>query len=206
MHNVPPKNKKSEKQVSNEENSSAASIAFMVFGFGLVFYSFFLFHSQKNQASFSSVRPLHITSQIDPETSFDRKRKIEGLEISNQRVSAEIYKEQEMLKLSNKTLNHADIQDNLMRGVGLSGEQNSQTQLHERLKNERDSYPDVLISRELAIDHAIYDQAVSDEQKDRRVFVERLKKRAAAQNLEVQYNSKTGEILIEQGPDANGNH
>ncbi len=183
------------------ENSSAASIGFMVFGFGLVFYSFFLFHNQKNQASLSSVRPLEITSQIDPETSFERMRKIEGLEVNNQRITAEVNKQQEMLGASKYTLQSVDIQDSLMKGVGLPGEANMQLQLHDRLKDERESYPDVYIHRELAIDHVLYDQALRDEQRDRKIFLEGLKRRAAAQNLDVQYDPKSGEITIDQAPD-----
>ena len=190
----------SSKSDSKKENPAAASIVFMVFGLVLVFSSLFLFHSRKNQASFASVRPGHLSNQIDPDASIDRKRKIEGLEINNQRITAEVTKEQEMLNLGNKALNPVDAQDSLMRDVGLTGEANPQDQMHERLKNDRDSYPDVLIPRELARDHAAYDEAIREEQSDRKIFIEGLKRRAAAQNLDVQFDSKTGEIIIDRAP------
>ncbi len=146
------------------------------------------------------MRPLRITSQIDPETSFDRKRKVEGLEINNQRISAEIKKEQEMISLSGKYLGPKDIPDRLLKGVDLSSEANTQLQIHDRLKDDRNSYPDVYIPRELAVDHAIYEQALREEQQDRAIFLERLKKRTAALNLEIQYDSKTGEVTIDRSP------
>ncbi len=128
-------------------------------------------------------------------------RKIEGLEVNNQRITAEVNKQQEMLGASKYTLQSVDIQDSLMKGVGLPGEANMQLQLHDRLKDERESYPDVYIHRELAIDHVLYDQALRDEQRDRKIFLEGLKRRAAAQNLDVQYDPKSGEITIDQAPD-----
>lgn len=187
-------------QNSKEDNQSAASIVFMIFGLVLVVSAMFLFHTKKNQASFSSVRPSKGSNQIDLDTSVDRKRKVEGLEINNQRMTAEVKKEQEMLNLGNKRLGSVEAQDNLMKDMNLSGEPNSQDQNRDRLRDDRASYPDVFVPHELAIDHELYDQAKREEQNDRKVFIEGLKKRAAAQNLDVQYDPKTGEIVIDRIP------
>lgn len=187
-----------------EERASKASLVFMVFGLALVFGSLFLVHSKKNQISQSSLSKVPNTTE--PVNSIAMKKKIEGLEINNQRMSAEVYKNQELLILGRKVLKRVDPQDLVTRDLELSSEPNNQLHIHDRVKDERDSYPDVFVQHELELDHQAFDQAVIDEKRDRAYVIDALRKRAAAQNFDMKYDPATGDVTIDRIPqnDSNG--
>ncbi len=190
MQNKPPESKKN----ATQERNSKASLIFMLFGLALVFGSLFLFHSKKNQLSQSSLRP---TTKTD---SIAIMKKVEGLEINNQRMTAEVQKDQELLNLGRKILNPVEPQDLGNKNLELSSEPNNQFNNHDRLTEERDSYPDVFVPRELEADREAYDRAGANERLDHRLIIAELKRRAAAQNLDLKFDPATGDVTIDRLP------
>jgi len=172
----------------------------MVFGLLLVFSTLFLFHSKKNQTSLSSIRPQQASDKATDELTLARMRKLEGLRVNNDRISAEINKEDALLGVQNKTLRRVLSPNPIDAGIGLSQEANAQTGIHDRSAVDSDRYPDIYVPKELALDHAAYEQALINEQQDRKAILDGLQKRAAQQNLDFDYDPKTGDVTIQRRP------
>ena len=181
-----------------KESESKASIIFMVFGLLLIFAALVLFQTHTDQATLSSVRPRNF--QKDPEASVEYERDMLGIRINNERISAEVSKQRQMLNLGNKNLMTSEPQDPMAKGVPLSQEPNVLGNLHEKSKNENAQNPDVLIPHEVELDREAYEYAIKQQQKDKRLFLEDLQQKAQQQNLDMQYDAKTGEITIDRKP------
>lgn len=183
-----------------ERKATLASVVFMLFGLVLVFGSFAVVHEKKDKMSMASVSPQQNFSKLDVTNTIDYKRKMTGMQINNERVTAELNKEQELLNLGNKNLNKVQPQDVMSRGAGLEEEPNNLLGIHDRANSDRESYPDVDISREVGIDHETYDHAEELRKRDTKIFLNNLITRAEQQNIQLSYDPKTGEYTAERMP------
>lgn len=190
--------KKVENSEPQKKDEPKAAIYFMVFGLALIFGSLFLFQTHPEHASFSSIHPRG--SQKEQESRMESEKKILGIHLNNQRISAEVEKDRKILNLNNKALTSVEAADPLTKDVPLSQEPNTLGNLHERSKSENEQNPDVLIPHEVQTDQEAYEYAIQQEQKDKRRFLEDLKRTAEQKNLEMQYDAKTGEISIDRRP------
>ncbi len=183
---------------SDQKKTPKASIYFMIFGLLLIFAALFIFQNHTEHAEFSSMHPQAI--QKNREALIENERKLLGIRLNNERISAEVDKDAKLLKLGNKSLTDVEPPDPLIKDVPLTQEPNTVGNLREKSREEDENHPDVLIPHELEADHRDYESAVSQEQNDKRKFLQDLQHAADEQNLDMEYDAKTGEISIDRKP------
>lgn len=183
---LPPQNQEREK------NNFGVLTLFLGFVF-LFMYLIQISKKERNQEQYSSVAP----TEVRPNEALP-KNDFTGLQISKQRLEVEAYKLQEKADYQTQKLNRLKARDVVTDELGLAPEKINENFNRNSDKKDDLAYPDVQVPIQLQKEHESLEKNKKIVQQRKKVFIENLARQAEKQGLELKYDQKSGDVIIDQ--------